>query len=228
MQEATHLDRPFTTCYVLMSVIVLFLETGDLQSAEDAIDRLLSCAAKYWLVTYSRAAVGWRGWLATLRGDLSRGIELLQTALAALHEDGYELYRPHLSRMLGEALAKSGQWTLAYATVCDAIAWCERCARTHEMIDLLRLKGEILGERSPHQAEACLLHTFDLARQQGLVSLELRIGISLARLWRTQGLARKGLELLASVYGRFADGSTTSDLIVAADLLEELRFRLVD
>ncbi len=36
--------------------------------------------------------------LAILRGDLSRGIELLQIALAALHEDGYELYRPQLQR----------------------------------------------------------------------------------------------------------------------------------
>ena len=68
-----------------------------------------SIAAKHNLLTYARAAVGWQGRLAISRGDLARGIELLQTALAALHEDGYELYRPQFSASLAEGLAKTGQ-----------------------------------------------------------------------------------------------------------------------
>jgi predicted ATPase len=163
-----------------------------------------------------------------LRGDSSRGIESLRAALEALHEDGYELYRPDLSKALGEALLKTGQWELAYSRVCEAIEWCTTRLRTHETCDLSRVKGEILIERSApdmREGEACLLSARRLAKQQGLLSLELRSGISLARLWANQGSARKGLELLGSIYRRFPDGAETRDLIGAANLLDELRSR---
>ena len=228
VQEVSSIDRPSRFCYMLMSVILLFLEIGDLKSAEDSIDCLLDWAARDSLSTYSRAAGGWQGWLAVLRGDSSRGIELLQAALEALHEDGYELYRPDMSKALSEALLKTGQWELAYSRVREAIEWCGTRLRTHETHDLLRVKGEILIEKSApdiREGEACLLSALRLAEQQGLLSLELRSGISLAKLWANQGSARKGIELLSSIYHRFPDGSQTRDLIEAANLLDELRSR---
>jgi len=228
VQEVTSTDRPSRFCYMLMSVILLFLEIGDLKSAEDSIDCLLDWTTRDSLLTYSRAAVGWQGWLAVLRGDSSRGIESLRTALEALHEDGYELYRPDMSKALAEALLKTGQWELAYSRVCEAIEWCGTRLRTHETCDLLRVKGEILVEKSDpdmREGEACLISPLRLAEQQGLLSLELRSGISLAKLWANQGSARKGTELLGSIYHRFPDGSQTRDLIEAANLLDELRSR---
>ena len=57
--------------------------------------------------------------------------------------------------------------------------------RTHETCDLLRVKGEILVENSEpdmREGEACLLSALRLAEQQGLLSLEPRSGISLAKL----------------------------------------------
>ena len=75
------------------------------------------------------------------------------------------------------------------------------------------------------EGEACLLSALRLAEQQGLLSLELRSGISLAKLWANQGAARKGVELLGSIYQRFPDGFQTRDLIEAANLLDELRSR---
>ena len=38
-------------------------------SAEAALERLLSCAARHWLLTYSRAAVGCQSWIVVLRGE---------------------------------------------------------------------------------------------------------------------------------------------------------------
>ena len=228
VQEVTGTDHPSRFCYMLMSVIPLFLEIGDLKSAEDSIDCILDWTARDSLLTYSRAAVGWQGWLAVLRGDSSRGIESLRTALEAQNEDGYELYRPDMSKALAEALLKTGQRELAYSRICEAIEWCGTRLRTHETCDLLRVKGEILIEKSEpdlREGEACLLSARRLAEQQGLLSLELRSGISLARLWADQGSARKGLELLGSIYHRFQDGSQTRDLTEAANLLDDLRSR---
>ena len=229
VEEAAALARPVTLCYVLMSVIILSLENGDLPSGEAALERLLSCTARHWLLTYSRAAVGCQGWIAVLRGELLRGINLLQTALVSVDEDGYGLYRPHLSRVLGEALLESGQWERASLVVDEAIEWCENRGRTHETHDLQRVKAQILIERPPHEmreGEARLLGVLDVAKQQGLLAIELRAGIPLAKLWRSQGLARKAMDLLRSICDRFADGSETRDMRTATHLLEDLRSNL--
>jgi predicted ATPase len=147
----------------------------------------------------------------------------------SLHEDGYELYRPHLSRVLGEALLESGQWERACLVVDEAIEWCETRGRTHETLDLQRVQAQILIERPPHEmreGEARLLSALDVTKQQGLLAIELRIGIHLAKLWRSQGLARKAIDLLRSICDRFADGSETRDIRTAARLLEDLRSNL--
>jgi predicted ATPase len=46
--------------------------------------------------------------------------------------------------------------------------------------------------------------------------------MSLARLWRDQGKVQRARELLAPVYGWFAEGFDTLDLKEAKAMLEEL------
>jgi predicted ATPase/DNA-binding winged helix-turn-helix (wHTH) protein len=228
VQEAGDLNHPHPLCYVLMSCAVVPLETGDWQRAEELIHRVSTIATKHHLFSYARASVGWQGRLAVSRGDLSRGIELLQTALAALHEDGYELYRPQLSVNLAEGLARTGARDLAYSTICEAVTWAETRGRVLGLIDLLRVKGEILtsmSHQNTSEGEACLLQSLELARQRGLLSLELRSGISLARLWSDRGEADRALELLDPIFSRFSEGFQTRDLMAAAKLLAELRSR---
>jgi predicted ATPase len=228
MQEAENLNHPDALCPVLMLCVMLPLETGDWQRAEELIDRLSTIATKHHLLTYARASVGWQGGLAVSRGDLSRGIKLLQTALAALHEDGYELYRPQLSVSLAEGLAKTGARELAYSTICEAVTWAETRGRILDLVDLLRVKGEILTSMSQHdtsEGEACLLLSLQLARERGLLSLELRTGISLARLWADRAQRDKAFELLHPIFSRFSEGFQTRDLVAAANLLQQLRSR---
>jgi predicted ATPase len=228
VQEAEDLNHPFTLCYILMAGVMVPLEIGDWPRAEELIDRLSSIATKHELLTYARAAVGWHGCLAVSRGDLSRGIELLQTALTDLHADGYELYRPQLSVTLAEGLAKTGEHELAYTTICEAVTWAETRGRILELIELLRVKGEILtsmSQRHTSEGEACLLQSLQLARQRGLLSYELRSGVSLARLWADRTQRDKALELLDPIFNRFSEGFQTRDLVAAAQLLRELQSR---
>jgi predicted ATPase len=51
----------------------------------------------------------------------------------------------------------------------------------------------------------------------------LRSATSLARLWRDQGKHTEARNLLAPVYGWFAEGFDTPDLKEAAALLDDLR-----
>jgi predicted ATPase len=226
IEESETLHHPPTLCYVLMSTVVISLERGDLQRADELIARLVEVATKHGLLTYARAAGGWQGRLAVLRGELSRGVQLLRTAIATLHEDGYELYRPQLSGALASGLAESGQHELAYRTICEALTWAEARGRKLHFVELLRLKGEILTSLSPDnitRGEACQLQSLELAQHLGLLSFELRSSISLARLWCNQGESKKALELLDPTFRRFSEGFLTRDLVEAANVLQELR-----
>jgi predicted ATPase/DNA-binding winged helix-turn-helix (wHTH) protein len=231
VQEAEQLNLPDTLCHVHMSAVIVPFETGNWPRTEGLIHRLSTIAAKHDLLPYARASVGWQGCLAVSRGNLSQGIELLQTALAALHEDGYELYRPQFCLALAEGLAKAGQHKRAYSTICEAIAWAETRGRVLELIDQLRVKGEILTSMSRQTAggdsdgESCLLQSLQLARERGLLSLELRTGISLARLWAGRAQRDKAFELLEPIFNRFSEGFQTRDLVTATNLLQQLQPR---
>jgi predicted ATPase len=226
IEESEALEHPPTLCYVLTSTVPVSLDRGDFPRAEELIQRLAEVANKHGLLTYARAADGWQGRLAVLRGELSRGIQSLRKAIASLHEDGYELYRPHLSGALASGLAQSGQHELAYRTICEALAWAEARDRQLHCVELLRLKGEILTSSSADSTaggEAHQLQSLELARRLGLLSYELRSSISLARLWLRRAESPKALELLGPTFGRFSEGFETRDLLEAASLLDELR-----
>ncbi len=70
--------------------------------------------------------------------------------------------------------------------------------------------------------EACFLKATALAQQQQAKSLELRAGMSLARLWKDQGKRTEAHKMLSEIYNWFTEGFDTKDLQEAKALLEEL------
>jgi predicted ATPase len=61
-----------------------------------------------------------------------------------------------------------------------------------------------------------------MAREQGALIWELRVALSLARLWRDQGRSADALGILQPVYDRFTEGFDTTDLSTAKALLDAL------
>jgi predicted ATPase len=82
-----------------------------------------------------------------------------------------------------------------------------------------------MSQQHTSEGEVCLLESLKLARERGLLSFELRAGISLARLWADRAQGDKALELLGPIFDRFSEGFQTRDLGAAANLLHELRSR---
>ena len=62
----------------------------------------------------------------------------------------------------------------------------------------------------------------EVARHQNAKMWELRGAASLARLWRRQGRYAEARDLLAPVYGWFAEGLDVRDLADARELLVQL------
>ena len=97
----------------------------------------------------------------------------------------------------------------------------ERCYEA----EVYRIAGELAllsSEPDITKAEAYFERALAVARHQQAKSLELRVAMSMARLWRDQGKMREAHGLLAPVYGWFTEGFETLDLKEAKDLLNEL------
>jgi predicted ATPase len=89
--------------------------------------------------------------------------------------------------------------------------------------EIYRVAGEIeLKSADPKVAQAHFERALAVARQQQAKSWELRAAMSMARFWRDQGKRDEARELLAPVYGWFAEGFDTRDLKEAKALLDEL------
>jgi predicted ATPase len=72
------------------------------------------------------------------------------------------------------------------------------------------------------QVETCYRRALDVARRQQAKSWELRVAMSLGRLWQQQGKRQEARRLLAEIYGWFTEGFDTADLQEAKVLLQEL------
>jgi len=88
-----------------------------------------------------------------------------------------------------------------------------------------RVAGEI-ARMSPGagtaSAEAYLEQALAIARAQQAKSWELRVAMSMARLWCDQGKRDEARDLLAPIYGWFTEGFDTRDLKEAKGLLDGL------
>ena len=154
--------------------------------------------------------------------------------------------RPHFLALLAEAYERMGQVEEGLNVLIEALAVVDKTGERWWEAELYRLKGQLtlqqksrvgiahrdgtvgatetVGGAHPTEgeAEACFLKAIDIARQQQAKSLELRAVMSLSRLWQQQGKREEARQLLAEIYGWFAEGFDTKDLQEAKALLEEL------
>jgi len=164
-----------------------------------------------------------RGWALVEQGQGEAGLAQIRQGLAAQRAGGVAT-AANLT-LLAEASRKAGQLEEGLRVVAEALAMSDRSRGHRRLVELYRLKGELLLTRSSeHQAEAetCFCQALDIARHQQAKSLELRAAMSLARLWQCQGKHTEAHALLAPIYGWFTEGFDTADLQDAKALLEAL------
>jgi predicted ATPase len=126
---------------------------------------------------------------------------------------------------LARAYGALGKFDDASRCVGEAMTAMATSNETWWEAEVCRTGGEIaLLSPNPDaaKAQAYFERALAVARQQQAKSWELRVAMSLARLWRDQGKVRQAHELLAPVYGWFTEGFDTRDLKEAKALLEEL------
>jgi predicted ATPase len=131
--------------------------------------------------------------------------------------------RANARAVLAEAYLGAGDAPMGLEAIEGAIRFAEEAGVCFWNAELLRLKGALLARLSSRaEVEVSYREALALARHQQARSLELRAAISLARLWRDQGMREEARKLLAPIYGWFTEGFDTLDLKEAKSLLDEL------
>ena len=129
----------------------------------------------------------------------------------------YQLY------LLARAYEITAQIDKALSLVDEALQIVARTGEQWLEAELNRHKGQLLLRRGHAQAaEELYRKALGIAAEQEARLWELRAAASLARLHRDQGRTAEVHDLLAPVYGWFAEGFDTPDLKEVKALLDEL------
>lgn len=158
-----------------------------------------------------------------LRGRLEEGLNVFQKGLDAYRATGAILGLPYYLGILGEAMTRAGRFEEARRVFDEAFALVEKNDERFQEAELHRLRGELhLAERDESTAEIRFRWALEIARAQQSRAWELRVTLSLARLWHHQGRHHEAFSALATVVGAFSEGFRTPDLVDAEALLKEL------
>jgi tetratricopeptide (TPR) repeat protein len=209
----------------LNCAVTLFLWRGDLKSAEDHTDWLISHAESHALTTFLAVGRGFRGELAIRRGDAEGGVESLQGCLQQLRAAHYKLLATSFSISLAEGLAATGRLAQGIALIDERIGLDQADQALSYMPELLRVKGHILRampQRRLDDAETCFTQSLELSRQQGARAWQLRTAIDVAAMLSHRGRPESARTLLKPVFEQFVEGFDTADLTAAKNLLSAL------
>lgn len=223
--EAAQMDHPITLCIALIWAVSIDLWSGDLDGADQNIDRFIAHANSRSMGPYLAVGRGVKGELAIRRGDAADGVETIRTSLRELRDAGYELLTTAFNIALVQGLLALGQIEQSAELIDDAIRLVTRNGDHLYTPELLRLKGKVLlslPEPDVEQAEARFMQSLDLSRRKGAKAWELRAAIDLAGLIAERGRRDEAKRLLQSVLNGFAEGSETEDIRIGNELLRML------
>jgi predicted ATPase/DNA-binding winged helix-turn-helix (wHTH) protein len=222
-------DHPLLLCRALYHGICrIAMMTGDFATADREIARLIELATGLNAALWVTAGHFLKGQLLVERGEFTQGLLVLRDAFETCDRTGWHISYAEFKGALALGLAGTRRLDEALVALDEALAADREGADGHGWYapELLRIKGEVLFRQGAGQldlaAEGCFDQAAQMAREQGALSWELRIALSLARLRVSQGRRHEARALLASVYDRFTEGFATADMQAARTVLEGL------
>jgi predicted ATPase len=225
LKNAREIGQAATLMHSLVHAPWTHFWIGNYNVADTLIEEVIALANEKGALMWKACGMMHRGILLALTGKAANAIPMITSAMKALRSTGSTLWMPSFLLYLARAYAELGRLDDAWRCISEAMTavetskekWCEAEAN--------RIAGEI-ALKSPQpdgaKAEAYFERALRVARAQQAKSWELRVAMSMARLWRDQGKRQEARELLAPVYGWFTEGFDTLDLKEAKVLLDEL------
>jgi CHAT domain-containing protein/tetratricopeptide (TPR) repeat protein len=218
---ARELGDPLTLTFAHLANALVRLYRSETDEAQAHLDAAEAISRREGFVYQDAIGALVQGWITLLRGRGEEAVRQLASSLERHDATGAGLARPGLLNLLAVAEALCGRFDRAFAHIDDAIAEATRTEQPLHLIELHRMKGELLSWSgvAPKDVERWLQAALDLARALRLPTHELRAAMSLGRLWRASGDVERTRRLLTPVLASFSEGRTTKDLREAQALL---------
>jgi class 3 adenylate cyclase/tetratricopeptide (TPR) repeat protein len=216
---AERIAHPFSLLEALLFNAMLHLDRGEPETALQRLDAAEALAAEQRL-SFPFEPHLLRGGALIAQGASADAVTYLRK--------GHEARRVNQSRPLGFALlaavlVQQGEHAAALAMVRDGLTVQEETGHGLWNAELHRFEGiALLGLNRLDEGQLAFEAALHVAQKQQAKAYELRAAMSMARLWGEQGRRADAYDLLAPVYGWFAEGFDTLDLKQAKALLDEL------
>jgi predicted ATPase len=223
LRLAHELAHPYTLVMSLYGIAVLHWLRREVQAVHEKNGTLLTHAQEQGFPAWIAWGMALRGWILAMQGQAERGIAQVRQALPLEHAASVPSWPLALVR--AEVYRVSGCPGAGLRLLAEALTVVDKTGVRDLEAEIYRLRGELLLAQASDnyaEAEACLSRALALARHQHAEAWELRVAMSLSRLWQQQGKQENARQLLAAVYNWFTEGFETADLQEARALLDAL------
>jgi predicted ATPase len=225
LREAQEIGQAATLMPTLALTSLTHIHCGNYTKASELLDTTVALANEKGASFWKAGGMALQGCVWALTGKAEEAVDQMTSALNAWRATGATLWIPVYLSYLTRAYAETGRFDDAWRCIDEALVAVRATKETWYEAVIYRVAGEIaLMSPAPdkRKAEAYFDRALAVARKQRAKSWELRAAMSLARLWRDQGMRDEARGLLAPVYAWFTEGFDTLDLQQAKMLLEEL------
>jgi class 3 adenylate cyclase/tetratricopeptide (TPR) repeat protein len=219
------LSQPFALAVALVWVGSMRTCCGQIGALEMLIQELSAVVSENHIAHWDDRAAFLKGKWLIAQGQVESGLALLSQALDSTRTTEARLAWTWMAAETVATYMLLREIEPGFQLLTEAFELVERNEERNWEAELYRLEGELLlAQAVPEDsaAEACFHRALNTAIHQSAKSLELRVAMSLGRLWQHQGKRTEARELLASVYGWFTEGFDTADLQGAKALLQAL------
>jgi class 3 adenylate cyclase/tetratricopeptide (TPR) repeat protein len=161
---------------------------------------------------------GWARWCA----DDEAGEAEMREGLALWNEMHYRLFAPLTRTLLAEREAEAGRVEVGLATLDAQLAAIEQTGQRWFDAEVHRVRGELLLKLPRPDiaaAESAFMHAIEIARSQQTRTFELRVALSLAKIYQTTGRHQVASELLVPALVGFNAGPEVPEVEEAQRLL---------
>ena len=214
-----------TRAYGKWHVAMFALKRGDLSRAAANAAELAQLTREHDLPMWRAFGLFLEGLATAQSGAASGGLEAMRLGVKLLREQNLPLFDGLLKVPLAEVEARAGDVERALAVLDEALATCERTGHRSFEAELHRVRGEMLLKRDPANpatAEAALQTAIAVAKRQATRSFELRVALSLAKLYQSTGRNADAHTVLAPALKGFLPTAEMPEIAEAEALVARL------
>jgi predicted ATPase len=211
--------------YALVHALLIHIQCGNFSVAIAQSEELITLANEKGALFWKAHGMLMQGFVLAMHGKAAAAVQAITSGITEWRSTGSTVFMPWCFSYLASAYAELGQSETAWHCIDEAITAVRTTKERWYEAEIYRVAGEIaLQQPVPDLMKAAeyFEHGLAIARSQQAKSWELRLAMSLARLWQEQGKRQEGHNCLASVLSWFTEGFDTLDLRRAQALLDEL------